>query len=122
MKRTVANRKKFVAGNHALDWQRGFSITACAIITNWKRTRAYVLHPARKRDCASEREDWMWVYCPDDRSPPLRFRWTARTECRALPAQTRSVGRSRAFSWCLITRMRYYLLGATHRWAKSSKI
>jgi REP-associated tyrosine transposase len=71
MQTTVRNWKKFVAGKHGVDWQRDFFEHRLRDHHELEEKTSYVLmNPVRKGLCEPA-EDWVWVYRPNDRSPPL---------------------------------------------------
>jgi hypothetical protein len=68
---TVRNWKKFVAGKHRMDWQRDFFEHRLRDHHELEEKTSYVLmNPVRKGLC-ERAEDWVWVYRPNDRPPPL---------------------------------------------------
>jgi hypothetical protein len=80
-KTTVRNWKKFVAGKHGVEWQRDFFDRRVRDHHELEEKTSYILmNPVRQGLC-QRAEDWVWVYRPNDRPPPL---WglgeTARTE------------------------------------------
>jgi len=71
MQTTVRNWKKFVAGKHGVDWQRDFFEHRLRNHHELEEKTSYVLmNPVRKGLC-ERAEDWVWVYRPNDRPPPL---------------------------------------------------
>ena len=71
MQTTVRNWKKFVAGKHGVDWQRDFFEHRLRNHHELEEKTSYVLmNPVRKGLC-ERAEDWIWVYGPNDRPPPL---------------------------------------------------
>jgi len=71
MQTTIKNWKKFVAGKHGVDWQRDFFDHRLRDHHEVEEKTSYILmNPVRKRLC-ERAEDWLWVYCPNERQPPL---------------------------------------------------
>ena len=71
MKISTKNWKKFVAGKHGVDWQRDFFDHRLRNEAELQEKTSYILmNPVRKGLC-ERAEDWVWVYRPADRPPPL---------------------------------------------------
>jgi len=71
MQTIVKNWKKFVAGNHGVDWRRDFFDHRLRNHYELEEKTSYILlNPVRKGLC-ERAEDWAWVYRPNDRPPPL---------------------------------------------------
>jgi len=59
------------SGNHGMDWQRDFFDHRLRDHHELEEKTSYVLmNPLRKELC-ERAEDWVWVYRPNDRPPPL---------------------------------------------------
>ena len=71
MKTLVKNWKKYVAGKFRVKWQRDFFDHRLRDHHQLQEKTEYILmNPVRKGLC--ERiEDWIWIYRPNDRPPPL---------------------------------------------------
>jgi putative transposase len=71
MKTTVTNWKRFVAARHDIVWQRDFFDHRLRNNDELQEKTSYILqNPVRGRLC--ERiEDWIWIYRPNDRPPPI---------------------------------------------------
>jgi putative transposase len=66
----VKNWKKFVAGEHGVNWQRDFFDHRLRDHHELEEKTSYILmNPVRKGLC-EQAEDWEWVYRPNDRPPP----------------------------------------------------
>ena len=71
METVVKNWKRYVAGKHGVDWQRDFFDHRLRDHHELEEKASYILmNPVRKGFC-ERAEDWVWVYCPNDRPPPL---------------------------------------------------
>ncbi len=71
MKMTLKNWKKFVAGKLRIEWQRDFFDHRLRNDQELQEKTSYILmNPVRKGLC-ERAEDWVWVYRPKDRPPPL---------------------------------------------------
>jgi putative transposase len=71
MAMVIRNRKRYVAGRHGVDWQRDFFGHRLRDHHEVEEKTSYILmNPVRKGLC-QRAEDWLWVYRPDDRPPPL---------------------------------------------------
>jgi REP element-mobilizing transposase RayT len=71
MQTTMRNWKKFVAGKHGVDWQRDFFDHRLRDYHELEEKTSYILmNPVRKGLC-ERAEDWVWIYRPNDRPPPL---------------------------------------------------
>jgi len=70
METTVTNWKKYVAGVFGIQWQRGFHDHRPRNHHELDEKTKYILmNPVRKALC-ERKEDWVWVYRPNDRLPP----------------------------------------------------
>ena len=70
MKITVNDWKKYLARNHGVDWQRDFFDHRLRNHHELDEKTSYVLmNPVRWGLC-ERREDWPWIFRPDDRLPP----------------------------------------------------
>jgi putative transposase len=68
---TVRNWKRFVARQLGVKWQRDFFDHRLRNDQELQEKTCYVLlNPVRRGLCARA-EDWVWVYRPNDRLPPL---------------------------------------------------
>jgi putative transposase len=66
----VRNWKKFVAFKHGVAWQPDFFDHRLRDHHELEEKASYILlNPVRKGLC-ERAEDWVWVYRPNDRSPP----------------------------------------------------
>jgi REP element-mobilizing transposase RayT len=71
MQTTIRNWKKYVAGEVGVEWQRDFFDHRLRDHHELLEKTGYILmNPARKGLC-ERAEDWLWVYRPSDRPPPL---------------------------------------------------
>ena len=71
MATVIKNWKKYVTGKHGVDWQRDFFDHRLRNHHEVEEKTSYILmNPVRKGLC-QRAEDWLWVYRPDDRPPPL---------------------------------------------------
>jgi putative transposase len=71
MKATVTNWKKFVAVKFGVEWQRDFFDHRLRDHHELQEKTSYILmNPVRKGLCECM-EDWVWVYRPADRPPPM---------------------------------------------------
>ncbi len=71
MKTVIANWKKFVAVKHSIEWQRDFFDHRLRDQNELDEKTSYILmNPVRKGLC-KRMEDWIWVYRPNDRPPPM---------------------------------------------------
>ena len=71
MKTLVTNWKKFVAVKFGVEWQRDFFDHRLRDHHQLQEKMEYILmNPVRKGLC-ERMEDWVWVYRPNDRPPPL---------------------------------------------------
>lgn len=71
MKTSVKNWKHFVATHHGVDWQRDFFDHRVRNADELQKKISYILfNPVRKGLC-ERTEDWIWVYRPNDRLPPM---------------------------------------------------
>ena len=71
MQTTVKNWKKFVAGKHHVHWQRDFFDHRLRNHHELEEKTLYILmNPVRKGLC-ERAGDWVWIYRPKDRPPPL---------------------------------------------------
>ena len=63
--------EKFVATKHGVKWQRDFFDHRLRNDQELQEKTSYILmNPVRKGLCERV-EDWLWVYRPSDRPPPL---------------------------------------------------
>jgi putative transposase len=71
MKTLVANWKKYVAVRFGVEWQRDFFDHRLRDRHQLEEKMEYILmNPVRNGLC--ERiEDWVWIYRPNDRPPPM---------------------------------------------------
>jgi putative transposase len=71
MQTVVKNWKHFVAAKLGVEWQRDFFDHRLRNADELQEKTSYILlNPVRKGLC--ERiEDWIWVYRPNDRPPPM---------------------------------------------------
>jgi len=71
LKTVISNWKKFVATKHGVKWQRDFFDHRLRNDQELQEKTSYILmNPVRKGLC-ERAEDWMWVYRPNGRPPPL---------------------------------------------------
>jgi putative transposase len=71
MATVIKNGKKYVAGRHGVDWQRDFFDHRLRDHHEVEEKTSYILmNPVRNGLC-ERAEDWLWIYRPDDRPPPL---------------------------------------------------
>jgi putative transposase len=71
MKTTIKNWKKFVAGKLGVEWQRDFFDHRLRNRDELVEKTSYILmNPVHKGLC-ERAEDWVWVYQPNDRQPPM---------------------------------------------------
>ena len=71
MKMTIKNWKKYLAGKLGVDWQRDFFDHRLRNHHELEEKTSYILmNPVRKGLC-ERAEDWVWVYRPNDRPPPM---------------------------------------------------
>ena len=71
MTTVIKNWKKYVAGKHGVDWQRDFFDHRLRDDHEVDEKTNYILmNPVRKGLC-ERAEDWVWIYRPNDRPPPL---------------------------------------------------
>jgi REP-associated tyrosine transposase len=71
MKTVISNWKKFVAVKFDVKWQRDFFDHRLRNRHEEQEKIGYILmNPVRKGLC-EQAEDWVWVYRPGDRPPPL---------------------------------------------------
>jgi putative transposase len=71
MKALIANWKKFVAVKSGVEWQRDFFDHRLRNHHQFQEKMEYILmNPVRKGLC-ERAEDWVWIYRPNDRPPPL---------------------------------------------------
>ena len=71
MQTVIKNWKKYVAGKHGVGWQRDFFDHRLRDHHELAEKTGYVLmNPVRDGLC-ERAEDWVWVYRPNDRPPPL---------------------------------------------------
>jgi putative transposase len=71
MRTTIKNWKKYVAGKHGLKWQRDFFDHRLRDHHQLEEKTGYIImNPVRKGFCERP-EDWVWVYRPTNRPPPL---------------------------------------------------
>jgi REP element-mobilizing transposase RayT len=71
MKTVVSNWKKFVAVQYGVNWQRDFFDHRLRNHHESEQKMSYVcMNPVRKGLC-ERLEDWVWVYQPGDRPPPI---------------------------------------------------
>ena len=71
MKTLLTHWKKFVATQCRVKWQRDFFDHRLRNHHQLQEKIAYILmNPVRKGLC-ERAEDWIWVYRPNDRPPPL---------------------------------------------------
>jgi len=71
MKTVITNWKKFVAVKHGVEWQRDFFDHRLRDHNELEEKTSYILmNPVRKGLC-ERMEDWVWVYRPNDRPPPM---------------------------------------------------
>ncbi len=71
MERAIFNCKKFVAGKWGVKWQRDFVDHRLRNDQELQEKTSYILmNPVRKGLC-ERAEDWVWIYRPNDRLPPL---------------------------------------------------
>ena len=75
MKTAVENWKHFIAAHQQVKWQRDFFDHRLRNADELQEKTSYILlNPVRKGLC--ERiEDWIWVYRPNDRLPPMLGAW-----------------------------------------------
>jgi putative transposase len=72
MQTVIKNWKKYVAGKHGVNWQRDFFDHRLRDHHEVDEKTSYILmNPVRKGLC-ERAEDWVWIYRPSDRPPPLR--------------------------------------------------
>ena len=71
MKTALENWKHYVATHQRVEWQRDFFDRRLRNADELQEKTSYILlNPVRKGLC--ERiEDWIWVYRPNDRPPPM---------------------------------------------------
>lgn len=68
---TLTNWKKFIARQHGVEWQRDFFDHRLRNDQELQEKMSYILmNPVRKGICERV-EDWVWVYHPNNRPPPL---------------------------------------------------
>jgi REP element-mobilizing transposase RayT len=71
MRTTTKNWKHFVATTQGVEWQRDFFDHRLRNADELQEKISYILmNPVRKGLC-ERAEDWIWVYRPNDRPPPL---------------------------------------------------
>ena len=71
MKTILSNWKKFVAMKHGIKWQRDFFDYRLRNQNELDEKTSYILmNPVRKELC-ERMEDWIWIYRPSDRLPPM---------------------------------------------------
>ena len=71
METAIKNWKKFVATKHGVKWQRDFFDHRLRNDQELQEKTSYILmNPVRKGLC-KRAGDWMWVYRPNGRPPPL---------------------------------------------------
>ena len=71
LRTVVRNWKKFVAGETAVNWQRDFFDHRLRSHHELEEKTDYILmNPVRKGLC-ERAEDWVWIYRPNDRPPPM---------------------------------------------------
>ena len=71
MEAVVRNWKRFVSRKHGVDWQRDFFDHRLRDHDEMLQKTSYILmNPVRKGFCGRA-EDWLWVFRPNDRSPPV---------------------------------------------------
>jgi hypothetical protein len=71
MTTVIKNWKKYVAGKNGVDWQRDFFDHRLRDHHEVDEKTNYILmNPVRKGLC-ERAEDWVWIYRPNDRPPPL---------------------------------------------------
>ena len=71
LKTVISNWKKFVATKHGVKWQRDFFDHRLRNDQELQEKTSYILmNPVRKGLC-ERAGDWMWVYRPNGRLPPL---------------------------------------------------
>ena len=71
MKTLLTHWKKYVATQFRVKWQRDFFDHRLRNHHQIHEKIAYILmNPVRKGLC-ERMEDWIWVYRPNDRPPPL---------------------------------------------------
>jgi REP element-mobilizing transposase RayT len=67
----IQNWKRFVARKAGVLWQRDFFDHRLRNLDELQEKTSYILlNPVRKGLC-KRAEDWVWVYRPNDRLPPL---------------------------------------------------
>jgi putative transposase len=71
MKTTISNWKKFVALEHGVAWQRDFFDHRLRNQNELDEKTSYILmNPVRQGLC-ERMEDWIWIFHPNDRQPPV---------------------------------------------------
>jgi putative transposase len=71
MKTLISNWKKFVATKSGVKWQRDFFDHRLRDNNELQEKTSYILmNPVRKGLC-QRAEDWIWIYRPADRPPPI---------------------------------------------------
>ena len=71
MKSTVTNWKKFLARDHGIIWQRDFFDHRLRDHHEVDEKTSYILMNPVRRGLCERTEDWIWVYRPNDRLPPV---------------------------------------------------
>ena len=72
MRRVILNWKRYLARNSKICWQRDFFDHRLRNDAEVQEKISYVLmNPVRKSMCEKS-DDWLWIYRPRDRPPPLR--------------------------------------------------
>src|SRR5262245_27751672 len=70
MKTVITNWKRFVAGQHGVDWQRDFFDHRLRDPHELEEKTSYIwMNPVRKGLC-QQSDEWPWVYRPNNRPPP----------------------------------------------------
>ena len=71
MKTVISNWKKFVATKSGVKWQGDFFDHRLRDNNELQEKTSYILmNPVRKGLC-QRAEDWIWIYRPADRPPPI---------------------------------------------------
>jgi putative transposase len=71
MKTVVGNWKKFVAVGFGVEWQRDFFDHRLRDHHELQEKTNYILMNPVRRVLCERVEDWVWVYQPADRPPPM---------------------------------------------------
>jgi putative transposase len=72
LKKVITDWKKFLTREHGISWQRDFFDHRLRDHHQADEKHEYILMNPVRRGLCERREDWNWIYHPQNRPPPQR--------------------------------------------------